>query len=53
MRAGGGGAAEMAADRAEFQSRRSRAAFPFYEALAHYKLPLLSHTGGEKTLPHA
>jgi uncharacterized protein len=24
---------------------------PFYEALAHYKLPLLSHTGGEKTLP--
>jgi predicted TIM-barrel fold metal-dependent hydrolase len=25
--------------------------FPFYEALAHYKLPLLSHTGGEKTLP--
>src|SRR6185312_14319682 len=25
--------------------------FPFYEALAHYKLPLLSHTGGEKSLP--
>jgi uncharacterized protein len=25
--------------------------FPLYEALAHYKLPLLSHTGGEKTLP--
>ncbi|HET6246468.1 MAG TPA: amidohydrolase family protein [Tepidisphaeraceae bacterium] len=25
--------------------------FPFYEALAHHKLPLLSHTGGEKTLP--
>ena len=24
---------------------------PFYEALAHYKLPLLSHTGGEKSLP--
>ncbi|HZK81828.1 MAG TPA: amidohydrolase family protein [Humisphaera sp.] len=24
---------------------------PFYEALAHHKLPLLSHTGGEKTLP--
>lgn len=24
---------------------------PFYEVLAHYKLPLLSHTGGEKTLP--
>jgi predicted TIM-barrel fold metal-dependent hydrolase len=23
---------------------------PFYEALAHYKLPLLSHTGGEQTL---
>ncbi|MDB5358076.1 MAG: metal-dependent hydrolase superfamily protein [Phycisphaerales bacterium] len=26
--------------------------FPLYEALAHYKLPLLSHTGGEKTLPN-
>ena len=26
--------------------------FPVYEALAHYKLPLLSHTGGEKTLPN-
>jgi predicted TIM-barrel fold metal-dependent hydrolase len=25
--------------------------FPFYEALAHFKLPLLSHTGGEKSLP--
>jgi predicted TIM-barrel fold metal-dependent hydrolase len=25
--------------------------FAVYEALAHYKLPLLSHTGGEKTLP--
>ena len=24
---------------------------PFYEALAHHKLPLLSHTGGEQTLP--
>lgn len=24
---------------------------PFYEALAHYKLPLLSHTGGELSLP--
>jgi predicted TIM-barrel fold metal-dependent hydrolase len=24
---------------------------PFYEALAHYKLPLLCHTGGELTLP--
>ena len=24
---------------------------PIYEALAHYKLPLLSHTGGEKSLP--
>ena len=24
---------------------------PFYEALAHYRLPLLSHTGGERTLP--
>ncbi len=26
--------------------------FPLYEALAHYKLPLLSHTGGEKSLPN-
>ena len=26
--------------------------FPFYEALAHFRLPLLSHTGGEKTLPN-
>jgi predicted TIM-barrel fold metal-dependent hydrolase len=25
---------------------------PFYEALAHFGLPLLSHTGGEKTLPN-
>ena len=25
---------------------------PFYEVLAHYKLPLLSHTGGEKSLPN-
>jgi uncharacterized protein len=25
---------------------------PFYEALAHFKLPLLSHTGGEKSLPN-
>ncbi len=25
--------------------------FPLYEAMAHHKLPLLSHTGGEKTLP--
>lgn len=25
---------------------------PVYEALAHYKLPLLSHTGGEKSLPN-
>lgn len=24
---------------------------PFYEALAHYRLPLLSHTGWEHTLP--
>src|SRR6266446_8661240 len=24
---------------------------PVYETLAHYKLPLLSHTGGEKSLP--
>lgn len=24
---------------------------PFYEALAHHKLPLLCHTGGEKSLP--
>ena len=26
--------------------------FPFYEALAHHKLPLLCHTGGEKSLPN-
>lgn len=26
--------------------------FPFYEALAHFGLPLLSHTGGEKMLPN-
>jgi uncharacterized protein len=25
---------------------------PFYEALAHHRLPLLAHTGGEKTLPN-
>jgi predicted TIM-barrel fold metal-dependent hydrolase len=25
---------------------------PFYECLAHHRLPLLSHTGGEKTLPN-
>ncbi len=25
--------------------------FPLYEAMAHYKLPLLSHTGGETSLP--
>jgi predicted TIM-barrel fold metal-dependent hydrolase len=25
---------------------------PFYEALAHYRLPLLCHTGGEKALPN-
>lgn len=24
---------------------------PFYEALAHHKLPLLCHTGGERSLP--
>jgi predicted TIM-barrel fold metal-dependent hydrolase len=28
-----------------------RRCFPFYEALAHHKLTLLSHTGGEKSLP--
>jgi predicted TIM-barrel fold metal-dependent hydrolase len=26
--------------------------FPFYEALAHHSLPLLSHTGGERMLPN-
>jgi predicted TIM-barrel fold metal-dependent hydrolase len=26
--------------------------FPIYEALAHYNLPLLCHTGGEKMLPN-
>jgi uncharacterized protein len=26
--------------------------FPFYEALAHHRVPLLSHTGGEKMLPN-
>lgn len=26
--------------------------FPFYEALAHHRLPLLSHTGGERSLPY-
>src|SRR5438552_8716025 len=25
---------------------------PFYEALAHHKLPLLAHTGGEQSLPN-
>ncbi|HEY7087694.1 MAG TPA: amidohydrolase family protein, partial [Tepidisphaeraceae bacterium] len=25
---------------------------PFYEAIAHYGLPLLSHTGGEQALPN-
>ena len=25
--------------------------FPLYEALAHFRLPLLSHTGGEQALP--
>jgi uncharacterized protein len=25
---------------------------PFYEALAHYRLPLLCHTGGEQALPN-
>jgi len=25
--------------------------FPVYEALAHFRLPLLSHTGGERSLP--
>lgn len=26
--------------------------FEFYDALAHFKLPLLCHTGGEKSLPN-
>ena len=26
--------------------------FPLYEALAHHGVPLLAHTGGEKTLPN-
>lgn len=26
--------------------------YPFYEALAHHKIPLLSHTGGETMLPN-
>lgn len=26
--------------------------FPLYEALAHFGIPLLAHTGGEKTLPN-
>ena len=26
--------------------------FPLYEALAHHKVPLLAHTGGEKSLPN-
>src|SRR5207249_7618535 len=25
---------------------------PLYEALAHHKIPLLSHTGGERSLPN-
>jgi predicted TIM-barrel fold metal-dependent hydrolase len=25
---------------------------PFFEALAHFRLPLLSHTGGERSLPN-
>ena len=29
-----------------------RKCFEFYDALAHHKLPLLSHTGGEKMLPN-
>jgi predicted TIM-barrel fold metal-dependent hydrolase len=29
-----------------------RRCFPLYEALAHYRLPLLCHTGGERTLPN-
>ena len=29
-----------------------RRCFPLYEVLAHYGIPLLSHTGGEKTLPN-
>lgn len=29
-----------------------RRCFPFYDALAHYGIPLLAHTGGEKTLPN-
>jgi predicted TIM-barrel fold metal-dependent hydrolase len=28
------------------------ACIPFYEALAHHRLPLLSHTGGERALPN-
>lgn len=28
-----------------------RACIPFYEAMAHHKLPLLAHTGGEQSLP--
>jgi predicted TIM-barrel fold metal-dependent hydrolase len=26
--------------------------YPLYEALAHHKVPLLAHTGGEKSLPN-
>jgi predicted TIM-barrel fold metal-dependent hydrolase len=26
--------------------------FPFYDVLAHYRLPLLCHTGGERALPN-
>ncbi|HEY8666557.1 MAG TPA: amidohydrolase family protein [Tepidisphaeraceae bacterium] len=29
----------------------SERCIPFYEALAHHRLPLLSHTGGEQSLP--
>jgi uncharacterized protein len=29
-----------------------RRCFAFYEALAHHGIPLLAHTGGEKTLPN-
>ncbi|HEX2780757.1 MAG TPA: amidohydrolase family protein [Gemmatimonadaceae bacterium] len=29
-----------------------RRCFPLYEALAHFGIPLLAHTGGEKTLPN-
>jgi predicted TIM-barrel fold metal-dependent hydrolase len=29
-----------------------RRCFPLYEMLAHHKVPLLAHTGGEKSLPN-